>query len=649
MSHITIQCRLIAPPETREHLWHLMAEHNTPLVNEIIAQIKQHPDFESWKAKGSAPVSTFDKLADNLRSDSRFEKHPQRFCASAGRVVYSMFESWLALHKNHFARFKGKQRWLSMLKSDDELVESSGCDLHQIYDQAAQMLESLTKLTSSISSKRVKKTENQKPNNSKRNNISKALYEQYDTTDNALIQAAIIYLLKNGCKVSDREEDPEKFAQKYRKTKLQVERLQKQIEANMPKGRDLTGQVWEETLDVASSTAPQNEEEAKEWQNTLLRNPKRTPYPIFYRDKEELRWSEIEIQGKARRRGKNRHSPKKQLCVSFSGLGGHSFKISCDRRQLHWFRRFLKDQQTKKNSGRQCSSSLFTLRSAQVVWHEQEGKGDPWDVHYLHLHCTVEPSRWTAEGTEQIRQIEKHEVAKQIKSKKSKESLTERQKENLGKLESKLRGLDYPFDRPSRSLYSSQPNIIAAVSMGLQYPATLVILDSRTQEVLETRTIRELLGSKYELLLRRRRQQQNNAHLRHKAQKRSAPNQIGESNLGEYIDRLIAKRIVAIAQAYKVSSIIIPKLAKIREILNCEVMARAEQRCPGAIETQKRYAKEYRTKIHRWSYSRLISNIQVQAKKIGILLEEAEQPFQGTQEEKAKELAIAAYQSRKVN
>jgi len=630
-----------------------MAEHNTPLINEIIAQIKQHPDFESWKTRGSAPATAFDKLADSLRSDPRFKSHPQRLVASAGRVVNSMFESWLAIHKGNFARLKGKQRWLAMLKSDEELVEYSGCDLVQIRNHAAQILESIANSVPSQTSnptqkKSTQKKSSRKKSNQKDNNIPNTLYKLYDSTDDVMAQAAIIYLLKNGSRVSDCEEDPEKFTQKYRKTELQVERLQKQIDANMPKGRDLTGKVWEETLEIATLTAPQNGDEAKEWQNILLRRPKNTPYPIFYRNKEDLRWSEIEIKGKARRRGKNHNAPKKQLCVTLSGFGGHVLKVSCDRRQLHWFKRFLEDQQTKKNSDGQCSSSLFTLRSAQLLWHEQKGNGNSWDVHHLHLHCTVETPRWTAEGTEKIRQAERQEVANRIESLNQKEALSPSQQKYLQRLDSQLKGLDYPFDRPSRPLYTPQPDIIAAVSMGLQYPATLIIMNSSTQEVLATRTIRELLGSNYGLLLRRRRQQQKNAHQRHKAQKRSASDQFGESNLGEYLDRLIAKEIVAIAKAHKAQSIVIPKLARIREILNCEVMSRAEQRCPGSVEIQKRYAKEYRTKIHRWSYSRLISNIQVQAKKVGILLEEAEQSFQGTQEEKAKELAIAAYQSRKV-
>ncbi len=35
MTIITIQCRLVAEEETRRHLWELMVEKNTLLVNEL--------------------------------------------------------------------------------------------------------------------------------------------------------------------------------------------------------------------------------------------------------------------------------------------------------------------------------------------------------------------------------------------------------------------------------------------------------------------------------------------------------------------------------------------------------------------------------------------------------------------------------------
>ncbi|WP_416212297.1 hypothetical protein [Nostoc sp. DedSLP03] len=45
----------------------------------------------------------------------------------------------------------------------------------------------------------------------------------------------------------------------------------------------------------------------------------------------------------------------------------------------------------------------------------------------------------------------------------------------------------------------------------------------------------------------------------------------------------------------------------------------------------------------------MISIVQSQVAKTGIVIEESKQPIRGSSQEKAKELAIAAYYSRKIN
>lgn len=115
----------------------------------------------------------------------------------------------------------------------------------------------------------------------------------------------------------------------------------------------------------------------------------------------------------------------------------------------------------------------------------------------------------------------------------------------------------------------------------------------------------------------------------------------------EYIDRLISGSIVATAQQYQVSSIVLPDVGDLREIIQSEVQARAEQKIPGSVEQQRQYALSYRSSVHRWSYARLSQTIQSQAAQIGIAIETAQQPFKDTPQERAKGLAIAAYQSRK--
>ncbi|MGQ4647144.1 hypothetical protein [Lyngbya aestuarii] len=62
MSQITIQCRLVASPECRHQLWKLMAELNTPLINELLKQVQEHPDWENWREKGKIPTGTIEQL-----------------------------------------------------------------------------------------------------------------------------------------------------------------------------------------------------------------------------------------------------------------------------------------------------------------------------------------------------------------------------------------------------------------------------------------------------------------------------------------------------------------------------------------------------------------------------------------------------------
>ena len=170
-------------------------------------------------------------------------------------------------------------------------------------------------------------------------------------------------MLKNGCKISDKEEDPEKFAKRRRKTEIKIERLTQQLASRIPKGRDLTGDKWLETVAIASTTAPTDSAEAKSWQDRLLIDSKSVPFPVAYETNEDLTWSK---------------NSKGRLEVRFNGLGEHTFQIYCDQRQLKWFQRFYEDQEIKRASIDQHSSSLFTLRSGRIAW--QEGTQHLWAI-----------------------------------------------------------------------------------------------------------------------------------------------------------------------------------------------------------------------------------------------------------------------------
>ncbi|WP_414548505.1 type V CRISPR-associated protein Cas12k [Anabaena sp. CCY 0017] len=632
MSQITVQCRLVASESTRQQLWQLMAEKNTPLINELLLQVNQHPDFETWRQKGKHPTIVVKELCQPLKTDPRFIGQPGRFYTSAIAVVNYIYKSWFALMKRIQSQLDGKMRWLEMLNSDAELVEHSGVPLDVIRTTATEILIQFTPQTDTVEPQTAKRKKPKKTKNlDSERNLSKNLFDAYGNTEDLLTRCAISYLLKNGCKVSEKEEDPQKFAQRRRKVEIQIQRLTEQLTARIPKGRDLTDTKWSETLFTATQTVPETEIEAKSWQNSLLKKSSKVPFPVAYETNEDLVWF------------KNQFG---RICVKFSGLSEHTFQIYCDSRQLHWFQRFFEDQQVKRNSKNQHSSSLFTLRSGRIAWQEGEGKGEEWKLNRLILSCCVETRLWTAEGTNQVKVEKAEEIAKTITQTRAKGELNEKQQAHIIRKNSSLARINNPFPRPSKPLYRGQSHILVGVSLGLEKPVTVAVVDGSTNKVITYRSIQQLLGDNYKLLNRQRQQKHALSHQRQIAQRLAAPNQFGESELGQYIDRLLAKEIIAIAQTYKAGSIVLPKLGDMREQVQSEIQAKAEQKS-DIIEVQKKYAKQYRVSVHQWSYGRLIANIQSQAAKAEIVIEESKQPIRGSPQEKAKELATNAYQSRK--
>jgi hypothetical protein len=684
MSQITIQCRLVASEPTRQHLWTLMAERNTPLINELLAQTAQHPDFDTWQQKGNLPAGVVKELCQPLRTDPRFIGQPGRFYTSAITLVKYIYKSWLKLQQRRERKLQGQLRWLEILKSDEVLCLESNCSLETLRSKATAILASLespatdgcntnASTTLSISPERSRRAKKK----SKRKNKTKqaeekstprqTLFNSYDSTDDTLTRCAIAYLLKNGCKIPQQQEDPEKFAKRRRKAEIKIERIIEQIEGSIPQGRDLTGEKWLETLQTAASTVPENEQQAKSWQDILLTKPKVIPFPVAYESNEDLTWSKNE---------------KGRLEVRFNGLGKHTFQIYCDQRQLKWFQRFLEDQQIKRASKNQHSSSLFTLRSGRIAWQEGTSKGKPWNVHRLALHCTIDTRFWTAEGTEQINRekvaaLEKTllrlkpkltfelfyrarlvptflDLWRAIAAYKTLEMLEkgdlDAQQKKLNdfrkRTESNLQKIQTPYPRPRRSLYQGQSHILVGIALGLDKPATAAVIDATTGKAITYRSIKQLLGDNYKLLSRQRTSKQRQSHQRHKAQKHSKSNQFGDSELGQYVDRLLAKAIITLAQEYQAGSIVLPKLGDMRELVQNEVQLRAEQKIPGYEEGQKQYAKRYRVSVHQWSYGRLIDAIAAQASKVGIVIEEGEQSVRGSPQQQAGAIALSAYQLR---
>ncbi|MDM9383361.1 type V CRISPR-associated protein Cas12k [Chlorogloeopsis sp. ULAP01] len=630
MSVITIQCRLVAEEDTLRQLWELMAEKNTPLINELLAQVGKHPEFETWLEKGKIPTEFLKTLVNSLKTQERFAGQPGRFYTSVIALVDYVYKSWFALQKRRKRKIEGKERWLKILKSDEELEQESQLSLDVIRTKATELLIKFTP-QSKHNNNQTKSKRTKKSAKLQKSSLFQILLNTYEQTQNPLTRCAIAYLLKNNCQISELDEDPEEFTRYKRKKEIEIQRLKDQLQSRVPKGRDVTGEEWFKILEIATANVPQNENEAKAWQAALLRKNAAVPFPVAYESNEDMTWLK---------------NDKGRLFVRFNGLGKLTFEIYCDKRHLHYFKRFLEDQELKRNHKNQYSSSLFTLRSGRLAWSPGEEKGEPWKVNQLHLYCALDTRMWTIEGTQQVVDEKSTKITETLTKAKQKDDLNVQQQAFITRQQSTVDRINNPFPRPSKPNYQGQPSILVGVSFGLEKPVTLAVVDVVKNEVLAYRSVKQLLGKNYNLLNRQRQQQQRLFHERHKAQKRNAPNSFGESELGQYVDRLLADAIIAIAKTYQAGSIVIPKLCDVREQISSEIQSRAEKRCPGYKEAQQKYAKEYRMSVHRWSYGRLIEIIKSQGAKVGISTEIGTQPIRGSPQEKARDLATFAYQER---
>jgi hypothetical protein len=613
MSQKTIRCRLIAPEATRKAIWQLMAKRNTPLINEALHQIPQHPDFATWQRRGNLPDAPAKTLIDTLKQDSRFSNQPVWYYISAQKQVTYTFKSWLSLQRRKQWRLEGKRRWLDILQPDTTLAERAGCSLEKLQATATRIL---------------KVVEAPDP--------FKHLFQEHGQAKKTLPQNALAYLLKRGTKLEPEIEDTEDLEKRYRKAEIAIQRLETQLKASLPKGRDLTGNIQTEALIQSIQAPPLDDESYSAWHQALSCKPATFPFPIIYETAETLVWSRDD-QGR--------------LLVGFQGqdTGQYKFKISCDKPHQHWFERFLVDQETKKSGGDRHSAGLFTLRSARLSWipsKKHQDQREPWNRYHLNLSCTVDTALWTLEGTQQVITEKAAKTANKLESMHTKAALSKTQQGYVRRLESTIERLQTPYPRPSRPPYQPRADILVGVSMGLDKPATVAIINALTQEVLTYRSTKQLLGEHYPLLQRARSERVQISHQGHRQRRKGGKRLSTESDLGKHVDRLLAKAIVEFAQIYQAGSIVLPDLAHIREIIEAEVKQRAAVKVPDFIDGQKQYAKTYRTQVHQWSYGRLQNAIASKASQCDITIEIVRQGHSGSPQEKAKDLGFHAYEKR---
>ncbi|MBX9259388.1 hypothetical protein H1Q63_36645 [Desmonostoc muscorum CCALA 125] len=639
-----------------------MTQKNTPLILQLLKSVSEQPEFGANKEKGEITKKEIVELRKALTKNPEFEEQSGRLRSSAESFVKEVYSSWLTLYQKRKRQKEGKEYFLeNILKSDVELVVESNCDLQTIRSKAQELLTQPEKFLKQLTindedvkptesaRKRVSRNSNNKitnvkqredssfPNNVDRNNLeilTTVLYKIHKQTQDILTRCAVAYLIKNHNKISKLEEDVQNLKKRRNEKKVEIKRLENQIQDNrLPSGRDITGERYSEAFDNLMNQVPKDNKEWEDWIANLSRKISHLPYPIDYLYG-DLIWY---------------RNDESNIVVYFNGWSEYHFKICCNKRQRHFFERFLEDYKAFKGSEKgeeKLSGSLITLRSVQLLWQQGEGKGEPWKVHKLALHCTYDARLWTAEGTEEVRKQKTDKAQKRVSKAEENEKLDNIQQTQLNKDKSSLSRLNNSFNRPGKLIYQGQSNIIVGISFDLVELATVAIVDINTKKVLTCNTVKQLLGDAFHLLSRRRRQQVHLSKERKKAQKKDSPCNIGESKLGEYIDKLLANRIVKIAHDYQASCIALPRLKDMREIRTSAIQAKAEAKIPGDVNAQKLYVKEYNRQIHNWSYNRLQESIKSKAAEFKISIEFGIQPRYGTLQEQAKDLAFYAYQSR---
>ena len=177
-------------------------------------------------------------------------------------------------------------------------------------------------------------------------------------TKKLIQQCAVTYLLKNKLEFANQPEDPAKYRQYRRKKEIQVEQLEKQLKARLPKGRNLTKDEYLEALEQAKCLITENQE-IDLLQVRLLRSEQLVPFPVSYNTNTDIYWLKNE-QGR--------------IYVTFNGLTKHTFEVCCNNRQLHWFQRFYEDFELYKQNKKQIPAGLITLRSVSLIWKKRESK-----------------------------------------------------------------------------------------------------------------------------------------------------------------------------------------------------------------------------------------------------------------------------------
>lgn len=590
-----------ASDDTKAYLWGLSVE-SAHLCKKLNERIVNHELFENWAQSAKIPDTEIKKVWKELKDGSTFEHIPERFCKSALITIQNIYSSWFSSRKKLQNKLKGLEHSFSIIKSDIELASETGIDIEQIQARAEEILASL-KAEAQASPDVAKQA---------KNSLISSLFELYDEAEQGskIDKAAIVHLIKNGCKIAACQENSKKFEEKRLNKQKLIERIEKKLEGKTPEIRDFP------------------------------------LYPIVFYSSDDLRWLSVS------REDPKTKDIKERIFVTFKGMGRNRiFEICCGRRQLPMFQTFLEDWQLYQRNKKEYSLSMVLLRSASLVWHKckerrsKEAANNLMDAYEPYLKVTIDIDNLTAEGAGVIRDEKLKDVEQRIRNyEKIAEAggLTPNQQTDLKRLESRGIGLGNSFPRPSKPTYKGNADIAVGISFSRQRVMAAAVVDLKKGKAIVYRTAQQLLGKDYSQISNYRHRQRTNRSKRRKLQMQRKNASITEAGQGVHLDRVLAKAVVELAQEYNSGVIVLPKTSGLREIIQSGIEAMAEQKYPKDKSRQRQFLKEYRINVHNWDYLRLRRSIEERAGKVGIPMRVGCQSSQGDLPQKAQQVALSA-------
>lgn len=304
-----------ASADATELIWQLSIA-STQLCQDLNRRLIEHEDFETWKQQGRIPPQSLKDLWNSVRSNPPYRDLPERFNRSAWLRIESIYTAWFHKQSQLSFQLQRLNRWLDIVQSDRQLVETCGCQLVEIQQRAAQILAEFEARVLNSAASELKLTSDAESPGSAHNLIDE-LFNTYfalaDHNGSVLDRCAIVHLLKNGGKVAAQPENAVNFARRCSLKRQRAERLAKRAAAPAPKVRDLGDRADRALSDGVETVYLKQSDFAAQLAN-LQRQPNPLPYAVLFYSGDDLEWDLLPC------RHPDDRAVKERIFIRFRGL-----------------------------------------------------------------------------------------------------------------------------------------------------------------------------------------------------------------------------------------------------------------------------------------------------------------------------------------